>query len=234
MIAAAGAAVSVMGASAYALPVTIFEDSFESPNVDNPGRPWRVFQTGVGDSGSWNAVSGAGIEIQNDNQGFGHVTAFDGDQYVELDSDPFNGGIPGVSTNSAMATSIDFIAGEQYQVSFAFRPRTTQFWESDGIRLYGVDYDAATSAVASRQQLFEIGRTTTTNVNDWVVYDVFFTAQPDFNGIAFEAFGIGETLGGFIDAVSVSQVPIPAALPLFGAGLAGLAWARGGRRRKEA
>lgn len=220
---AAGAAALALTTSAQAAKV-IFQDSFESPEITNP-RAWQVFQAGVGDNGSWAAIDGAGIEIQENG------SAFDGDQYIELDSDPFNGGISGVTTNSAMATNIDFAAGKKYQISFAFRPRTAQLWESDGIALSALTYDAATNTTSNNLELFRVGRNTTTNVSDWVVYDIFYTATQDVNAIRFQAFGIAETFGGFIDSVSVSEVPIPAALPLFGAGLASIAWAK--RRKKK-
>ena len=60
---------------------------------------------------------------------------------------------------------------------------------------------------------------------------MLYTAQTGVNGIAFAAAGIDNTLGGFIDAVRVSDVPLPAALPLFLAGLAGFGVASRRTRR---
>lgn len=225
---AAGTASIAITASAQAATI-IFEDSFERPEISNP-RGWQIFQTGVGDNSSWTAIDGAGIEIQSSLEP-SHSIAYDGLQYVELDSDSVNGGVPGVTTNSAMVTNIDFVAGQQYQISFAFKPRSTQFWESDGIALSALTYDATTGAVSNDLELFRVGRNTTTNVSDWVVYDIFYTATQDVNAIAFQAFGIAETLGGFIDSVKVAEVPIPAALPLFGAGIAGFAFATGRKKK---
>ena len=79
--------------------------------------------------------------------------------------------------------------------------------------------------------LFEVNETTS-SLSDWMVYSVIYSAQSGFNAIAFEAFGRDNSLGGFIDAVKVAEVPLPAALPLFGFGLAGLAAIR--RRKRQA
>ena len=212
--------------TAQASAAVIFEDSFELPRVQT----WQVFQTGVGDNGDWDLIDGAGIEIQR-SQGPGHVQAFDGDQYVELDSDRRRGGqIDNFATNSAMAANVDFVAGQTYEISFAYRPRTSQFWNDNGINLFALEYDGVTPS--NQQHLIGISESTLT-LSDWTIVSVIYTAAQDINAIAFQATGITNTFGGFIDAVSVTQltqVPVPAALPLFGAGLASLAWAR---RRKQ-
>ena len=209
-----------LAAAAPASAGVIFYDSFEAPNTNS----WGVYQTGVGDNGDWFSLSGTGIEIQNVNAGVSD--AYDGRQYVELDSDRRRGGVPG-STNSSMAASIDFVAGRQYEISFAYKPRTNN--ENDnGIRLYALDLDGG--MIEDEVLLFEVNETTS-SLSNWFVYSVVYTASSSFNAIAFEAFGSANRLGGFIDAVKVAEVPLPAALPLFGFGLAGLAALR---RRKRA
>ena len=199
----------------------IFFDSFEQPDTAN----WAVFQSGVGDNGDWTSVSGSGIEIQDESIGI--TDAYDGTQYVELDSDNSRGGVAG-PTNSAMAANIDFVAGRTYEISFAYKPRTNRA-DDNGIRLFAVAFDGAN--VTDDDALFEVSETTS-SLSDWMVYSVIYTAQSGFNAIAFEAFGRDNSLGGFIDAVTVSEVPLPAALPLFGFGLAGLAVVR--RRKRQA
>ena len=215
---AAGAA--SLAAAAPASAGVIFYDSFEAPNTNT----WSVHQAGVGDNGDWFSLSGSGIEIQDESAGVSK--AYDGRQYIELDSDTRRGGVAG-STNSSMAASIDFVAGQQYEISFAYKPRTNR--ENDnGIRLYAFDLDGG--VIEDQVLLFEVNETTS-SLSNWFVYSVVYTAQSSFNAIAFEAFGSANRLGGFIDAVRVAEVPLPAALPLFGFGLAGLAAAR---RRKRA
>ena len=199
----------------------IFFDSFEQPNTAN----WAVFQSGVGDNGDWTSVSGSGIEIQNESLGI--TDAYDGVQYVELDSDNRRGGVAG-PTNSAMAANVDFVAGRTYEISFAYKPRTNRA-DDNGIRLLAVAFDGAN--VTNDDALFEVNETRS-SLSDWMVYSVIYTAQSGFNAIAFEAFGRDNSVGGFIDAVKVTEVPLPAALPLFGFGLAGLAAIR--RRKRQA
>lgn len=210
-----------LAAAAPASAGVIFYDSFEEPNT----KSWAVYQSGVGDNGDWTSVDGSGIEIQNESLGI--TDAYDGEQYVELDSDNSRGGVAG-PTNSTMAANVDFVAGQTYEISFAYKPRTNR--ENDnGIRLFAFDLDGLN--VMNDEVLFEVSETKS-SLSDWVVYSVIYKAQEGFNAIAFQAFGRDNTLGGFIDAVKVAEVPLPAALPLFGFGLAGLAAVR--RRKRKA
>ncbi|MEO1137120.1 MAG: VPLPA-CTERM sorting domain-containing protein [Pseudomonadota bacterium] len=197
-------------AAAPASAGVIFFDGFESPDEDN----WGVYQV-VGDNGDWVAVEGAGIEIQDESIGI--TSAFEGEQYVELDSDNARGGLPG-DTNSAMATFIDFVVGQTYEISFAYKPRTNTA-NDNIIELFAVNFDG--SNIVS-QLLLATANETTSSLGDWTVISVLFTVQQGFNGIALAAGGLDNSLGGFIDAVSVSEVPIPAALPLFVFGMAGV------------
>ncbi|MBI1391295.1 MAG: VPLPA-CTERM sorting domain-containing protein [Alphaproteobacteria bacterium] len=196
----------------------VFFDSFESPNVSS----WYVYQTGVGDGADWSAVSGSGIEIQD--QSLGITNAYHGSQYVELDSDTSRGGVS-APTNSAMAANIGLEAGKTYELSFAYKPRTNtpndNKIEALAGELHGLGF-APGAVLATANE-------TTSSLSDWLVVTTIFTAQAGQNAIAFRAAGIQNTLGGFIDAVQVSEVPLPAALPLFGLGLAGFASVR--RRR---
>ena len=222
-LAATGAALSLSAVSTSASASVIFSDSFESPQVNS----WQVFQSGVGDNGDWTAVAGAGIEIQNDSiVGF---DAFDGEQFVELDSDRSRGGVAG-PTNSSMATNVAFKTGQEYEVSFAYRPRTRTA-NDNVIELFAVDFDG--NSINSGTLLTSVSETTLT-LSDWTVITATFVATSTMNGLQFAASGISNSLGGYIDAVTVSEVPLPAGLPLFLAGLAGLTFARGGRKQEAA
>ena len=67
-------------------------------------------------------------------------------------------------------------------------------------------------------------------VNQWILQTVTFNVDGLDNnyGLTFAAAGRSNTLGGFIDSVSLTRndVPAPAALGLIALGLAGLAFAR--------
>ena len=219
-VAAIGGALS-LAAAAPASAGVIFFDSFEKQDTGS----WAVYQSGVGDNGAWTSVGGSGIEIQD--QSLGISDAFDGEQYIELDSDNRRGGVAG-DTNSTMAANIDFVAGRTYEISFAYKPRTNRA-DDNGIRLMAAVFDGLN--VSGEDVLLEANETTST-LSDWIVYSVIYTAESGVNALAFEAFGRDNSLGGFIDAVKVAEVPLPAALPLFGFGLAGLAAIR--RRKRQA
>ncbi len=218
---AAGAATLAVAGPASAAP--IFFDSFEAPDVAD----WAVFAV-AGDGADWTTEFGTGIEIQDESLGI--TDAYDGEQYVELDSDFDRGGDAGASgTNSGMGAMIPFVEGKTYEISFAYKPRT-DVADDNIIALYALTYGGGGGV--SGDLLLTVNETTST-LSDWMVYSVTYTALAGVNGIGFAAEGLETSLGGFIDAVSVSEVPLPAALPLFLAGVAGFGFA-GRRKRKTA
>ncbi len=209
-------------AAAPASAAVIFSDSFESPSVNT----WQVFQTGVGDTGAWNTVIGAGIEIQNESIGI--TDAYDGEQYVELDSDNCCGGT-GLQPNSAMGANVNFVEGQQYLLSFAYKPRTNVPGDNI-IGFYTLNLNGTTF---TQPELHLVLDETTATLSDWTVYTILYTAKAGVNALGFAAGNdAGNTFGGFLDYVRVEEVPIPAALPLFGAGLASFAAFR--RRKRKA
>lgn len=212
---------SVLALSGTAMANTVFFDSFEAPEVNG----WWVYQDGVGDTGGWTAISGTGIEIQ-DNGAVGGVTAYHGEQYVELDSDYSRGGDGTADmTNSAMATLFDFVVGQEYQISFAYRPRTNTTGDN-GIELFTGMLNGST--FTDKFLLLQVSETTS-SLPGWTVFSTRFTATESMNAFGFGAFGKSNSLGGFIDAVEVSAVPIPGAALLFLSGIVGLGASR--RRR---
>ena len=76
------ALLALTGMVGAAQAAVVFEDSFETPGNS---RNWQVYQN----FGVWSTTSGRGIEIQRSGV---VVTAHDGNQYVELDSDRRRGG----------------------------------------------------------------------------------------------------------------------------------------------
>ena len=152
------------------------------------------------------------------------VPAFEGRQYVELDSDFQVTPNPGQGSNSAMAAFMSLVQGQTYELSFAYRPRTNRGGDN-GIR---VELGALTdlgqgSRSFSVSKLVGAADATTGMQNFWQVLTFTFKAGAGDNALMFTAFGLENELGGFLDAIEVSEasaVPAPAAGLLMLAGLA--------------
>ncbi len=204
-----------MGAGLLALSMTvgaagaatIFSDDFETPNNT---LNWQVYQT----FGDWKSTSGTGIEIQT-NGTVGGVSARSGDQYVELDSDTSRGGIAG-TTNSSMTTLLNLVGGT-YLVEWYYQPRT----QTNGSNNIGV-YLTGASAPGLFANLLGSVSSTSILTPDWVKVSYTFTVDglDNLYALTFRAEGTSDSLGGYIDDVSVSVAPIPvpaAGFLLFGA-----------------
>lgn len=209
--------------SAFALNL-ITNGSFENPNLaSNPnpagnnvgsGSAWEVFNSIEG----WNTVSGAGIEIQRSGT---VVNAHHGNQYVELDSHPSPGSSAG--SNSIMGQSISGLTvGSDLTLSFWYRPRTNNGWNDNGIDVYWGES-------GSESLVFSIVNQLARDYTDWVNFTLGLTVTNSSMNLGFGASGLQNTLGGFIDDVSL--VPSPATGLLFGLGLFLLAWT--GRSRNS-
>lgn len=198
----------------------VFTDSFEVPvNTNN----WQVYQN-FGDWAS-SAPGTTGIEIQ---QSGVVVNAHTGNQYVELDSDPSRGGIPGANTNSSMTRTLDLTAG-LYELEWYYQPRTN----TPNDNLLTVYLDGASDALMTNA----IGSENGTGANGWqqVKYSFSVDGTDNLYALTFAAGGIENKLGGFVDSVTltqVSQVPVPAAGFLLLGGLGGLVAMK--RRKKAA
>lgn len=160
-------------------------------------------------NGSWstfNNITGwsstNGIEVRNNVAG----TAYSGNNYVELD----------VRSNSSIMQSIATQAGQAYELTFAYSPRIGQPASTNGI-----------SAFWNGNLLQNITAAGTT-VNNWVLY-TFLVTGTGSDQLTFSATGTSDSLGGNIDAVALSAVPLPGAALLFGSSILGFL---GVKRRK--
>ncbi|MEB3357750.1 MAG: lectin-like protein [Synechococcales bacterium] len=129
-----------------------------------------------------------GIQVDKRVNQFG--AAADGQSWVELDSYGPNGG------NSGMMQEIDTEAGTAYQLSFAYTPRAGVSADSNVIKVLwnGEIIDTITGAGASQ--------------NTWQTYT--YTVEGGVNdktALEFQAAGVSDNVGGFIDDVKVFKLP---------------------------
>ncbi len=150
---------------------------------------WNVYDHFAG----WQTVSGSGIELRDNVAG----RAFDGLNYVELDS----------YSNSAMAQMVNTVRGAEYTVSFAYSARAGVGAASNPIEVLW-DGTLLGSVTADGTRLSQ---------HDWhsFSYTVLGTGR---DTLTFRAAGANDSLGGSLDAVSLSAVPEPStAAMMFGA-----------------
>ncbi len=149
----------------------IFNGSFEQPLLTD--HSWAVFKN----IPSWVSTSGAGIEIQHNVAG----TPFDGNQYVELDS----------NNNSSMSQTVSTVPGTQYLLSVAYSPRPGVPLRSNGIQVLFDGEPLGTvqqngcglSDTKFTKYIFEVTPTKNTNI------------------IEFRAVGDDDGVGGYLDDV---------------------------------
>jgi len=172
--------------------------------ASGPGASWDVFTS----IGGWTAVNGPGIEVQT-NRTLGSIDAHSGEHYIELDSHT----LP--DSNTRMEQLLGSLAPGLYELSFFYSPRTN----TAGSNLIDV-------AVSGAGALFSDLITEADGaVGVWTEITRSFLV-PEGAGpvtLSFAAAGTEDTLGGFLDTVSisstVSSVPLPPALPLLAAGI---------------
>ena len=142
----------------------------------------------------WSLASGPDIEVQN------HVAGnpFDGNQFVELDSD----------AESAIFQDLPTVAGAPYVLTFAFSARPGVLVNSMGVFWNG---SSVTTVNADGTGL---GGTS------WTVYSFTVMASSTTTRLQFSGLGPSDSLGEYIDAVSVEEAaPEPSSIMLCLGGL---------------
>lgn len=178
----------------------IANGSFEEPEVEHSAQ-WNIFpdgsvpgwavewMPGADNHGVGTRPATAQMELHNGVLG----SAFDGEQYTELDSD-WDG--PGGSINGEPAQvriyqDITTVPGETYELRFAFSPRPNT---SNGENVMKVYADGDLLANISDPGGGSI---------DWTEYEYEFSADGASTRIAFEAVGVSNSEGIFVDDVRV-------------------------------
>ncbi|UTW55965.1 PEPxxWA-CTERM sorting domain-containing protein [Kordiimonas sp. SCSIO 12610] len=200
------AAIPAISSTATAATNFVVNGSFEQ-NQLAPGQRWGVFQNV---SPGWYTIDGAGIEIQRSGT---VVDAQDGTFYVELDSHNFDGA-SNDGSNTLMGQTLFGLGAGSYELSFYYQARTNNPDSDNGIR----------AAIGGQELLIDTIRSAPGG-NSWQRYTLDFVLQTAGDvELTFGAFGRENTLGGFIDNVSVVAVPEPATwlMMILGFGMVGL------------
>lgn len=173
------------------------------------GKHWGVFNVIDG----WYTSLGAGIEVQRNTV----VNAYSGNAYIELDS----------HNNSGVTQNVHTEAGQSYLLSFYYMPRTNNGGNDNGVGIFWDSLGGTTGAFSPSSTVFSISDATRNSMPGWTHYTLELEATSDMMALSFVGQGKNNSLGAFIDDVSLTRaVPAPATLALFGLGLAGLGWAR--------
>lgn len=183
------AVLAMLAGSAQASTELINNGSFEAEVLASG--TWATYPNLTGWTGGAH-----GIELRNNVAG----TAYDGQNFVELDT----------SANSSMSQTVATVAGQQYSLSFAFSPRENLGIKSNGIKVYWDNALVGSYTAAGGP-----------NGNIWSTESLILTGKGNASLLTFKAFGSSDSLGSSLDAVSLTAaVPEPETYAMLMAGLA--------------
>ncbi len=174
--------------------LSIVNGGFENPLVGNESG-WQLFPNGTVDLGwtvTWvspdgNAPSEANLEIHGGVNGW---EALEGGQYAELGSD--YGDPAGGLAATKISQEFDTIEGATYEIaySFAARPNTSEDENILKVYINGDEVESHGPVAGGESNL-------------WSTYFIEFAATGDSTEISFEDAGTVNSVGTFLDDVSV-------------------------------
>lgn len=174
---------------------------FNQMNIS--GRTWDIWNALPG----WDTTTGRGVEVQSDRT-LGDIDAHSGNHYLELDT----------TRNSGITQSVYLNEGK-YELSFWYAPRSNNS-NSNGIS-FGIgnmfDTVAGPSGEFQRYTWTEVVRSF--SIDSAGTYDLTFAATQQSDG-----------LGGLLDTIDITEIPLPASALLLLGGLGAI----GALRRKNA
>jgi len=164
----------------------------------------------IGGITGWYSTIGDGGEIQN----YAAGTPFDGAQLLELDG----------NQNSNLLQDIQILQPGVYNLSFEYSPRPGISADSNPVEIYfqGNLLDTLTGVGAANTV--------------WSSHNYQVIAAVGFSTLEFRAIGVSDSLGGYIDDVSLAA-PVPEAssgLALLALGLMFSKECVANRKRKQA
>lgn len=172
--------------------------SFEDNTM--PGGSWSIYNQLIGWTGTPN------IELRDNVAG----AAYDGVNYVELDT----------TANSGMFQDVATTAGAHYTLSFAYSPRPYTGNTND------------INVLWNGSLIAPLAGSNSSGSNHWTVFNFDVVGGPGATSrLTFNAVGVSDSYGGSLDAVSLtSAVPEPQTYALMLVGIGAMAFAA--RRRK--
>ncbi len=164
------------------------------------GRSWGIWTSGVA---GWSSDPN-GIEFQTKSTLNPDLTPSHGNYYVELDT----------RRNSRIFQNVNLNPG-RYNLSFDYAPRVN----SNSSNAIAVTLDGYVDELVSSSY--------SGGTREWTTFNYGFdVAASGLAELGFSARGSSNSLGGLLDNVSISVVPLPGGLALMLSALAGLGFMR--------
>jgi len=156
---------------------------FETPDVATGN--YKIYTESDFGTTKWHVESGAGLEIQDNVAG----TPYEGQQYAELDSD----------NSSVISQTIATAAAKKYRLTFWYSPRLNNGTDNTvGIKVLV----AGDSGAIVNDSINE----TSVTSNNWTKATYDFIATDSDTKIKFSDLGNSNSLGGYLDDISVKEL----------------------------
>ncbi|RKS68006.1 Ig-like domain-containing protein [Motilibacter peucedani] len=173
-------AVAVLPATAGAAAAAPAGNLLSNGSFEDPAVAVGTYDV-LPSAGAWRQTGPCGIEVENRST----VTAYDGDQVAELDSD----------CSTSFAQDVDVTPGAAYQLSYAFSARPGV---ADNALKVRVDGTVVAERTADGSALSDA---------DWHVFTETVRASSGTMTVELADRSVSDTLGTLVDAVSLVPVP---------------------------